>query len=55
MSTLKEISKLEKLCKPIVEYLNKNHNPHCQVIISDESIKLVAVEIGIPINDIDSD
>lgn len=50
MAKSEEIKKLEKLCIPIVEYLKKNYDPYCNIIISDHDIKLISTEIGIPIN-----
>ena len=42
--------KLYILCKPLSDYLAENYDPHCTVIVTDSSIKLVRDEIGIPIN-----
>ncbi|NFR85713.1 helix-turn-helix domain-containing protein [Clostridium botulinum] len=44
-----EIKKLEEVCKPVVDYLKKNWDPHCTVVITDSQIRLVRDEIGIPI------
>lgn len=40
---------LLEVCKPAIEFINKNYDPHCQIIVSPESIKLLRDEIGIPI------
>lgn len=40
---------LELIAKPIIEYIKKNYNPHTSIVISEESIKVVADEIYIPI------
>lgn len=45
----KEIESLEKICKPVVDYLKDNYNPHCTVVITDSQVKLVEDKIGIPI------
>lgn len=44
----KEMEKLNELCKPVVEYLKRNWDPHCAVIITDSHIKLVRDEMGCP-------
>ena len=46
---LEPLNTLEEICGPIIEYLIKNHDPHCSVIISDNQIKLIRTEIGIPV------
>lgn len=43
-----EIKTLEEICTPVVDYIKKNWDPHCTVIITDSQIKLVRDEIGIP-------
>ncbi|MFT8313215.1 MAG: hypothetical protein ABF633_03050 [Clostridium sp.] len=48
MSKDKSIESLEELCKPVVEYLKNNYNPHCTVVITDSQIKLVEDVISIP-------
>ena len=45
---MNKIDEVEKLCTPIVEYLEKNYNPNCTVIINSDKIKLVVDEISIP-------
>lgn len=49
--TKRELCELEELSRPIVDYLRKKQNPHCEVVISNDSIRLVATELGIPIKD----
>jgi intracellular sulfur oxidation DsrE/DsrF family protein len=46
---MENIKKLEELCRPIVNYLKENYNPHCEVVISQDAIRLVSTEIGIPV------
>ncbi|MEG2789124.1 MAG: hypothetical protein RR942_15030 [Romboutsia sp.] len=41
---------LEELCKPIALYLMKNYHPYCQVIITDNQVRIVQDVLGIPIN-----
>jgi hypothetical protein len=45
----KQIKELEELCKPVAEYLKKNWDPHCTVVITDSHIRLVRDEMGIPV------
>jgi len=50
MNKLNESMKsLEKVCKPVVDYIRDNCNPHVTVIITDNQIKLVEDKMGIPI------
>ena len=49
MDKLKELEEIDNLCKPIVEYLHRDFNPHTAIIITDECIKVVSDEISIPI------
>ena len=46
---IKHIENLEKLCKPVAEYLKEHYDPHCTVVITDSHIRLVRDEIGIPV------
>lgn len=46
---MEKIEEIEKLTKPIVEYLKKNYNPHTSLIIDSNSIRVVSDEISIPI------
>lgn len=43
-----KIKEFEEVCKPVVDYLINNHNPHCKVIITDTNAILVEDKIGIP-------
>lgn len=44
------MEELKALAEPIAEYLLKNYNPHCTVIITTEHVKIVSDELGIPLN-----
>lgn len=46
---MEKIEEIEKLTKPIVEYLKKNYNPHTSLIIDSNNIRVVSDEISIPI------
>jgi hypothetical protein len=48
----KEIESLKNVCKPVLEYLKKNYNPHCSLIITDTYIRLVEDKIGIPVENL---
>ena len=43
-----DIEVLQKLAKPIVDYLNEYCNPYCTVIITQSEIKLDVTQFGIP-------
>ena len=45
------INELNKLCKPIVEFLKENYDCHTTIIISQDGVKMIQDEIGIPINE----
>ena len=45
----REMKELEQLCRPVVNYLKNNWDPHCTVVITDSHIKLVRDEMGIPV------
>jgi hypothetical protein len=46
---LKDMEEIEKMCKPIAEYLKKNYNPHYTLSISSCEIKLTSDEMFIPL------
>ena len=46
---IKHIENLEKLCKPVADYLKEHYDPHCTVIIAEDYIKLVEDTIDIPV------
>ncbi|MCH3962954.1 MAG: hypothetical protein LKE46_01650 [Clostridium sp.] len=50
----KGIKSLEKICKPVVDYLKDNYNPHCAVVITDNQIRLVEDKIGIPVERVEN-
>ena len=47
----KEVEKLKALCQPIVEWLEKNHDPYTQVQITSDNIELVQKTVGIPLKE----
>ena len=46
---VEKVEELKVLCLPIVEWLEKNHDPHVEIRISAERIDLVGIVIGIPV------
>lgn len=44
-----KIKQLKEISKPIIEFMQKNYNPHTTVIINEDSIKVVSDELRIPI------
>ena len=44
-----KMDKLEELCRPISDYLKENYCPYDSVVITDDKIRLVRDEIGIPV------
>ncbi len=49
----KSLTELYESCKPVLEYLRNNFNPHVSVVITGESIKVVETEISVPIEKCD--
>lgn len=48
-SDKEKLEKLTKLSKPLIEYIKKYFDFHTSIIISDDYIRVVRDEIGIPI------
>lgn len=42
------MNELEKLAKPLVDYLRNNYNPHTTIVITDERVVVVEDVMGIP-------
>lgn len=40
---------LKELALPLIDYLDKNYDPHTTIIINDQGIKIVRDEIYVPI------
>lgn len=45
---IKKIEELDKLARPLQQYIKKNHNPHTYIVIADNSVRVVSDEIYIP-------
>ena len=44
-----KIVELNKIAKPVINFIKNNYNPHTTVIINEDSIKVVTDEINIPL------
>lgn len=44
----KEITEFRELVKPLIEYLRKNYNPHCKIIVECDHAEIVKGELGVP-------
>jgi len=44
------MNELELLSVPLIEFLNKNFNPHCRIEINTDLIKVVEDVVGVPKN-----
>ena len=44
----KEIEEFRELVRPLVEYLRKNYNPHCKIIVECDHAEIVKGELGVP-------
>lgn len=40
---------LEEVSLPVVEYLKKNHDPYTTIVITQDEIKLMQTEMGMPV------
>ena len=45
---IEETRKILKLCKPLLTYLKENYDPHSTLIISEDYIRIVRDEVGLP-------
>lgn len=41
-----KIEDLRQVCRPVVEYLRKNHTPYEKIIIDWASVELLSGEVG---------
>ena len=41
-----KLEELRRLCRPVVEYLRKNHTPYEKVVIDQVSVELFSGELG---------
>lgn len=48
-SDKEKFDRLYDLCMPLVEYLKQYCDPHTSIIISEDYIRLVRDEVGIPV------
>lgn len=44
-----KIVELNKIAKPVINFIKNNYNPHTTVTINEDSIKVVTDEINIPL------
>ena len=44
-----KIVELNKIAKPVINFIKNNYNHHTTVIINEDSIKVVTDEINIPL------
>jgi len=42
-----ELEQLETLAKPLVKLLREKHNPHCQIIIESDRVRIVEDVVGV--------
>jgi len=36
-----DFKKFSELCEPLMEYLEANHNPYCQIIVNVDGAKII--------------
>lgn len=44
----RDLNELERLCAPLIEYLQKNRDPHTWIVIQWDRASLMKEEIGQP-------
>ena len=49
--TKEKMEELKELAKPLVKYLNDNHDPHTIIRIEYDKVTLLTERTGIPIKD----
>ncbi len=47
---MSEHEMLQEVCEPLCKLLQAVYDPHTYVVVSQESIKLMRVDTGIPVN-----
>lgn len=47
-SIREDLSELEALARPLVEYLRQKHHPHTAVVVTDDRVVLVEETMGVP-------
>ncbi|HDR3487783.1 MULTISPECIES: hypothetical protein [Bacillus cereus group] len=48
-----KIEQLESLAKPLVDLLREQYNPHCQIIIDSDRVRIVEDVVGVPVKEND--
>jgi len=51
MDNSEKLIELEKLARPLAEFLKKHYNPHCAIVIDFDTARIVADEMFVPIKD----
>ena len=44
------MEEIKKLAEPLIEYLSKNYNPHCVIVVSDTHVRVMATELSLPVS-----
>lgn len=43
------LEQLETLAKPLIDLLKEQYNPHCQIIIESDRVRIVEDVVGVPV------
>lgn len=46
-----KLEQLETLAKPLVNLLREQYNPHCQIIIESDKVRIVEDVVGVPVKE----
>ena len=49
--TREKLKELEEAAKPLMEFLKKNFNPHCRIIVESHSAEVVESVAGVHITE----
>lgn len=44
----RKLDEFQEACRPAIEFLRKNYDPMCKIIISDDYCEVVVNNIGVP-------
>ncbi|MGM2815350.1 hypothetical protein ACS2Q8_25810 [Bacillus cereus group sp. Bce007] len=48
-----KLEQLETLAKPLVDLLREQYNPHCQIIIESDRVRIVNDVVSVPVKEND--
>ena len=46
-----KLEQLETLARPLIDLLREQYNPHCQIIIESDRVRIVEDVVGVPVKE----